>query len=114
MNKLQSAFAAVICRPPETGVTEPLEQVFVEVLLPLALCTPLVPVPTRQERFPGAARLAHGRSHTVLIPHFRRVIANAYAPSLIQLSRQRDSGSSIVLVRAIYGQIYLHTHMPYL
>ena len=36
-NELQSAFVAVIRRPPETGGTEPPEHVFMEVFFALAL-----------------------------------------------------------------------------
>ena len=56
-NELQSAFVAVIRRPPETSGTKPPEHVFMEVLFALALCSASVPLPTCQELFPGCCQL---------------------------------------------------------
>ena len=108
-NKLQFQFAAVNCRPPETGGTEPLEHVFKEVLFPFAFRIASVPLPTRQERFPGAARFTHSRTHTVLIPSFRVVVSNVFAPSRIQFCRQGDPDCPMVLVRGI-TYLYRHLH----
>ena len=75
-HKRQFVFAVVTCRcESETRGTEPPENVFVEMIYPLAFCRELVPLPALQELFPSAFRLMHSRAHTVGVPLLRLVLS---------------------------------------